>query len=59
MADHEVFEEPNFVLQKGAMLPVARLTYKTVGSARMEIKQRPTNSRFQAFEAQTQARMVT
>ena len=32
MADHEVFEEPNFVLQKGAMLPVARLTYKTVGA---------------------------
>jgi homoserine O-acetyltransferase len=32
MADHEVFEEPNFVLQKGAMLPVARLAYKTVGA---------------------------
>ena len=32
MADHEIFEEPNFVLQKGAMLPVARLAYKTVGS---------------------------
>jgi hypothetical protein len=30
MADHEVFEEPNFVLQKGAVLPVARLAYKTV-----------------------------
>ena len=32
MADHEVFEEPSFVLQKGAMLPVARLAYKTVGA---------------------------
>jgi homoserine O-acetyltransferase/O-succinyltransferase len=32
MADHELFEEPNFVLQKGAMLPVARLAYKTVGA---------------------------
>jgi homoserine acetyltransferase len=32
MADHEVFEVPNFVLQKGAMLPVARLAYKTVGA---------------------------
>ena len=32
MADHEVFEEPNFVLQKGAFLPVARLAYKTVGT---------------------------
>ena len=32
MADHEVFEEPNFVLQKGALLPVARLAYKTVGT---------------------------
>jgi hypothetical protein len=32
MADHEVFEEPNLVLQKGAMLPVARLAYKTVGA---------------------------
>jgi len=32
MADHEIFEEPNFVLQKGAMLPVARLVYKTVGA---------------------------
>ena len=25
MADHEVFEEPNFVPQKGAVLPVALL----------------------------------
>jgi homoserine O-acetyltransferase len=32
MADHEVFEEPNFFLQKGALLPVARLAYKTVGT---------------------------
>ena len=32
MADQEIFEEPNFVLQKGAMLPVARLAYKTVGA---------------------------
>jgi homoserine O-acetyltransferase/O-succinyltransferase len=32
MADDDVFEEPNFVLQKGAMLPVARLVYKTVGT---------------------------
>src|SRR5215813_15632335 len=32
MADHEVFEEPNFVLQKGALLPVARLAYKTLGT---------------------------
>ena len=32
MADHEIFEEPSFVLQKGAMLPVARLAYKTVGA---------------------------
>lgn len=32
MTDHKVFEKPNFVLQKGAVLPVARLAYKTVGS---------------------------
>jgi hypothetical protein len=32
MADHEVFEEPNFVLQKGAVLPMVRLAYKTVGA---------------------------
>ena len=32
MTNHEVFEETNFVLQKGAMLPMARLAYKTVGA---------------------------
>jgi hypothetical protein len=40
MTNHEVFEETNFVLQKGAMLPVARLAYKTVGA----LKPTPTVS---------------
>lgn len=31
MADHQVFEESNFLLQKGAVLPTARLAYKTLG----------------------------
>lgn len=31
MADCEIFEIPNFVLQKGGTLPVARLAYKTIG----------------------------
>ena len=32
MSDYQVFELPNFLLQKGGMLPVARLVYKTVGT---------------------------
>jgi homoserine O-acetyltransferase len=31
MQDYELFEAPNFALQKGAALPVARLAYKTLG----------------------------
>ena len=31
MQDFEVFEAPNFTLQKGSALPIARLAYKTVG----------------------------
>ena len=29
--DYEVFEAPNFTLQKGSALPVARLAYKALG----------------------------
>ncbi|MBN9508641.1 MAG: alpha/beta fold hydrolase [Alphaproteobacteria bacterium] len=32
MADFEIFEASNFVLQKGAVLPKVHLAYKTVGS---------------------------
>ena len=32
MADYEVFEVPNVLLQKGGMLPVARIAYKTLGT---------------------------
>jgi homoserine O-acetyltransferase/O-succinyltransferase len=32
MSDHEIFEAPNFALQKGSALPVARLAYKTLGT---------------------------
>ncbi len=32
MPDHDVFEAPNFALQKGGALPVARLAYKTLGT---------------------------
>jgi homoserine O-acetyltransferase len=31
MKDYQVFEAPNFILQKGSALPAARLAYKTVG----------------------------
>jgi homoserine O-acetyltransferase len=31
MSDHEIFEVPDFALQKGSALPVARLAYKTLG----------------------------
>jgi homoserine O-acetyltransferase len=32
MSDHSIFEAPNFALQKGGALPVARLAYKTLGT---------------------------
>jgi homoserine O-acetyltransferase len=32
MSDHSVFEAPDFALQKGGALPVARLAYKTLGT---------------------------
>jgi len=32
MSDHDVFEVPNFVLQKGGVLPLAKLVYKTLGT---------------------------
>ena len=32
MGDYDVFEVPNVLLQKGGMLPVARLAYKTLGT---------------------------
>lgn len=32
MSDHEIFEAPNVVLQKGGVLAVARLAYKTLGT---------------------------
>jgi homoserine O-acetyltransferase/O-succinyltransferase len=32
MSDHSIFEAPNFSLQKGGALPVARLAYKTLGT---------------------------
>jgi len=32
MSDYQVFELPNVLLQKGGMLPVARLAYKTLGT---------------------------
>jgi homoserine O-acetyltransferase len=32
MSDEGVFEAPNFMLQKGGFLPVARLAYKTLGT---------------------------
>jgi homoserine O-acetyltransferase len=31
MSDFEVFEVPNFALQKGSALPMARLAYQTLG----------------------------
>ena len=31
MSDHEIFEVPDFALQKGNALPMARLAYKTLG----------------------------
>jgi homoserine acetyltransferase len=31
MSDFETFEVPNFLLQKGAVLPRVRLTYATRG----------------------------
>jgi hypothetical protein len=31
MADHQIFEQSNFLLQKGAVLPIVRLAYKTLG----------------------------
>ena len=31
MSDFETFEAPNFLLQKGGVLPVARLAYATRG----------------------------
>ena len=31
MSDYEVLEVPNVLLQKGGLLPLARLVYKTVG----------------------------
>lgn len=32
MRDHDVFAVPNVMLQRGGMLPVAKLTYKTLGT---------------------------
>src|SRR6202795_218508 len=32
MGDYEVLELPNFFLQRGGMLPAARLVYKTLGT---------------------------
>jgi hypothetical protein len=34
MSDVAVFEAPDFALQKGGALPVARLVYKTLGAVR-------------------------
>ena len=31
MADHRIFEQSNFMLQKGAVLPTVQLAYKTLG----------------------------
>jgi homoserine O-acetyltransferase len=31
MSDHEIFQVPNLVLQKGGVLPLAKLSYKTLG----------------------------
>ena len=32
MSDYEVFEVPNVLLQRGGLLPMARLAYKTLGT---------------------------
>lgn len=32
MSDHQVLEVPNIMLQKGGVLPIARLAYKTLGT---------------------------
>ncbi len=32
MSDYDVLELPNVLLQKGGMLPTARLAYKTLGT---------------------------
>ncbi len=32
MSDYAVLEVPNVLLQKGGMLPIARLAYKTLGT---------------------------
>jgi homoserine O-acetyltransferase len=32
LSDHEVFEVPNVILQKGGVLPLVRLAYKTLGT---------------------------
>ena len=32
MSDYEVLEVPNVLLQRGGLLPMARLAYKTLGT---------------------------
>jgi homoserine O-acetyltransferase len=32
MSDYDVLEVPNVLLQRGGLLPLARLVYKTVGT---------------------------
>ena len=40
MSDFETFEVPNFLLQKGGLLPTARLAYATRGNLEPRARQR-------------------